>query len=97
MMNRIRKTGGITAGVSLVAFGVVFAARRFNPDLDVRTIISFWPVIFILLGIEILVSYFVSDGEKYRYDFVSVILIFAMLLFAVLMAGAELIFEYGCI
>lgn len=93
-MNRSRRVGGLTAGVSLVAFGVCFAVGMFVPDFNFWNIISFWPAVFILLGSEILFNYFTAGDEKAGYDFLSVFIIFIMLFFALTMAGAQILIEH---
>lgn len=46
-----RRIGTFTAGISLVAFGVLFLVHIFNPALNYRFIFTLWPVILILLGL----------------------------------------------
>lgn len=94
MMNRTRRVGGLTAGISLVAFGIAFAAGMLLPEFNFWNIISFWPVVFILLGAEILFNYFTAGNDKMGYDFLSVFIIFMMLFFALCMAGARVLGYY---
>ena len=92
-MNRTRRVGGLTAGLSLVAFGIFFAIGMFVPSIDFGDIISFWPAVFILLGGEILFNYFTSQNERTGYDIFSVIIVFIMLFFALCMAGAQVLID----
>lgn len=93
-MNRSRRVGGLTAGISLVVFGIFFAAGMIIPSIKFGDIISFWPVIFILLGGEILFNYFTSGNERAGYDIFSVAIVFVMLFFALCMAGAQVLIDY---
>ncbi|MPN20892.1 hypothetical protein SDC9_168271 [bioreactor metagenome] len=84
----IRRVGTFTMGLSLIATGLLSIYSLINPSFDILIAIKFSPAILILLGIEILVAYFVGSGEKIKYDFLSgfvcLILIGAGIGFAVL-------------
>ena len=53
---RIRRVGSITFGVVLVVTGILFLVEQFLPKLDYRNVFLFWPVILIMLGIEVLLA-----------------------------------------
>ena len=53
---RIRRVGSITFGVVLVTTGILFLTETFLPNLDYWIMFRFWPIILILLGIEVLMS-----------------------------------------
>ena len=53
---RIRRVGTVTFGIMLVVTGVLFLVHLFLPVLDVRIIIQFWPLILIMLGVEVLLG-----------------------------------------
>lgn len=53
---RIRRVGSITFGMVLVTTGFLFLTETFLPNLDYRFVFRFWPIILILLGIEVLMS-----------------------------------------
>ena len=53
---RIRRVGSITFGMVLVTTGILFLTETFLPNLDYRFVFRFWPIILILLGIEVLMS-----------------------------------------
>ncbi len=88
-----KRVGTFTAGITLIGFGILFILHMFEPSLNYRLIFSLWPAILILLGIEILVSYFAGDA-KLRYDAGAVVLILILALFAMGMAGAQFFLEH---
>lgn len=53
---RVRRTGSVTLGITLIAIGLVYLVKVFYPAFMVLEVMRFWPVIFIILGIEILVT-----------------------------------------
>ncbi len=53
---RVHKVGTITLGISLIVFGCLFLAHTFYPALNYEMIFHTWPIIFILLGLEVLLS-----------------------------------------
>ena len=59
----IHRMGTITAGITLVLTGVLFLVRLFFPFFDPYEVIRFWPVLLIMLGIEVLLA---SSGKTCR-------------------------------
>lgn len=93
---RTRRVGSVTFGLTLVLFGVLFLVHTVIPSLDYGIIFQCWPMVFVLLGIEILVENRRSDTEKYRfvYDFPAILMLVILLLFAMVMAAAEVSMQY---
>ncbi|MBQ9342087.1 MAG: hypothetical protein IJT81_07000 [Lachnospiraceae bacterium] len=89
---RTHRVGAITAGASLVGFGVVFLLQQFM-NLDFTFIIKFWPLVLIGLGAEIIASTFMDEGT-YKYDKGAIALIVIMLFFAFCMAGVTAVMQY---
>ena len=89
---RTHRVGAITAGASLVGFGIVFLLQQFLA-LDYVFIIKFWPLILISLGVEVIVSSFMEEGT-YKYDKGAIAIIILMMGFAFLMAAATEIMRY---
>lgn len=89
-----RRVGTLTAGVILLVFGGLFLLRLFWPAAEYRLVFSFWPLILLLLGVEILVSYFVNRPAVMRYDFGSIVLCILLSLFAMGMACADFVFTH---
>lgn len=89
-----RRIGTFTMGLCLLIFGILFLVHLFIPTLDYLLIFHLWPVIFILLGVEIL-YYSLRGGDKLmRYDIAAVILIIVLAIFAMGMAGMDLLLEH---
>lgn len=94
MNNRIRRVGTLSAGIVLVGFGVVFLLRMAFPALNYSLILSFWPVVLILLGFEMLYAYAFGKGDTVKYDGGAIAVIILLCIFAMCMAGGELVLEY---
>ena len=85
---QIRRGGSITFGITLVCYGILFLVHIFVPLIRYGFIFKCWPIIFILLGIEILVENYKCRTKEWKmvYDFPAVIMLGVMLLFAMVMA-----------
>ena len=92
-MSHNRRVGTLTAGLVLVIFGVLFLLRTFIPALDFRFIFSCWPVVLILLGLELLFSRFGPAEERLRYDGAAIFLVLVMAGFAMGMACVQFLME----
>lgn len=60
---RIHRVGSVTFGMVLIVTGVLFLIHLFLPKWDYRAIFQFWPLILIVLGIEVLLG---SRQETYE-------------------------------
>lgn len=89
-----RRVGTFTAGIVLIAFGILFLLRLKFPNLSISIIISLWPLILIFLGIEILAAYVINKEEKMRYDAAAIMLIVVLSFFAMGMAGTEFVINH---
>ena len=89
---RTHRVGSITTGLSLIAFGVLFVLHLFMNVISYEMIFKLWPVILIGLGVEVLLSNFA--GDKQVYDKGAICLMFVIAIFAMGMAGAELLMKY---
>lgn len=90
---RVRRVGSVTFGLTLVCYGAMFLIHVFFPMLKYEYIFRLWPIVFLLLGGEILVENHKSgtDGCRIVYDFAAVVMLGLMLLFAMFMA----VVDYG--
>lgn len=50
----IRRVGSVTFGVVLIVTGILFLIHLFFPAMDFYSVYRFWPVMLILLGLEVL-------------------------------------------
>ncbi len=91
-----RRVGTVSFGITLVCYGILFLTHIFVPMVRYSFIFRCWPVVFILLGLEILVeSHKCKSGEwKMIYDFPAVIMLGIMLLFAMVMAAIDFEMAY---
>ena len=71
------KVGTITLGVTMVAIGVLYLAQIFFGVAEYGWICKLWPVIFILLGVEILLANARKNGE-FIYDKTGIVLTFVL-------------------
>lgn len=81
---RSHKVGTVTLGLSLVCMGVLFLAHMFFPEVSYGFIYKLWPVIFILLGMEILLSHHSRSLGEFIYDKTAIVLVALLILFAML-------------
>lgn len=88
---RIHRVGTITAGMSMIAFGILMLCHSVFGFIDYQTVFSLWPVILIGLGLELLLSNFAE--KRIVYDKAAVVLLIMMMFFAIGMAMAEIYME----
>ncbi len=96
---RIRRVGSVTFGLMLICYGVMFLVHIFVPNMTYSVIFRCWPLVFILLGVEILAENrgCKTDRDKIVYDFPAVLMLGIMLLFAMCMAVMDYAMEGGTI
>ncbi len=94
-----RRVGSVTFGLTLICFGIMFLIHIIVPALRYDIIFRLWPIVFILLGLEILVENHRSGqaGYKLVYDFPAVIMLVLMLFFAMMLAAVDYAMMHGCI
>lgn len=93
---RTRRVGSVTFGLTLILFGVLFLIHIVEPSLNYEVIFNLWPVVFVLLGIEILIENHRSNTRQYKfiYDFPAILMLIMMLLFAMVMAVVDYSMHY---
>lgn len=85
------RVGTITTGLSMVVFGVLFLVHLLFNVLNYEMIFSFWPLMLVSLGMELLLSNF--SKKKLVYDKAAVFLLIMMTLFVMGMAAADVCME----
>ncbi len=95
---KVRRVGSVTFGIVLIVTGILFLIHIFFPGFNYFLIYRFWPVILILLGLEVLAgsrhkTYEVTDNQgnvveqsKTVYDVAAILLMITMTAFAMCMA-----------
>ncbi|AJA47536.1 hypothetical protein CPAST_c14610 [Clostridium pasteurianum DSM 525 = ATCC 6013] len=74
----MKKTGTLTLALSLIYYGIWLAFTNINNDMAKKLFI-FWPAVFILLGMEVLVNFReINSAKKVGFN---VGIIFMILLF----------------
>lgn len=89
-----RRVGTFTTGLVLVMFGVMFLLRLIYPGIHYLKIASLWPIILIILGIEIIAYYLINKEEIIKYDFGAIILIILISFFAMGMGCMEYVITH---
>jgi predicted membrane protein len=78
-----KRVGSITFGIMLIVFGITFFIQSVF-KIDVAKYVSmFWPIIFILLGIEIL-YYNTKSDIIVKYDIKGTIFLFIIICFGMM-------------
>jgi len=86
------RVGSITAGVSMIIWGVIFILHEINIIVDLRIALRLWPLILVGLGVEIL--WFNVRRKNIIYDKAAVFLMIIMTGFSMMMAFADAGFKY---
>lgn len=79
------RIGRNTFGITLIAFGILAILQMFVKFEVLRYALMLWPIIFILLGIEV-IYYNNKKDVNIKYDVAGIILMFLILGFGVLMS-----------
>jgi signal transduction histidine kinase len=79
---KIKRVGTISMAVVLIAFGIVLFLSQINKFSALNMVLKMWPVILILIGLEVLwYRYaFKDEGAVIKYDFFSIFTIFIILI-----------------
>lgn len=93
-MTKNRRVGTLSAGISLVVFGMLYLLHLGIPAITFRLIASLWPAVLILLGIEMILAYIINKEDRMHYDAGSVILILVLAVFSICMAAAQTAMDY---
>ncbi|WP_368488186.1 DUF5668 domain-containing protein [Clostridium sp. BJN0013] len=88
-MIRGRRVGTFTSGVLLIVFGVMFLMHSIFRNINYNLIISLWPAILILIGIEIIIAYIVNKEEKLSYDTGAIFIVMVLCIFAMIMGAIQ--------
>lgn len=77
--NNARRVGTFTMGLYLVIAGIVAIFATFKPDFDFMLLLKLTPIVFVLLGIEVLIYHFALKTEKIKYDIFSIFICFILI------------------
>ena len=90
----VRRVGSITMGLTLIAAGVLLCVWLIHPGNYIFTALKLSPLILVLLGVEIIVSFTVFRDKRLKYDFLSIILCFVLLIAAGTGTAVALVGQY---
>lgn len=108
---RIHRVGSLTLGLTLLLFGVLFLLHTVGLAISYEMILRLWPVVLIILGIEILLAVrterisYAKDQPDSRsenpakvwfFDKTAIWLIILMSFFSMGMAVADMSIHYIC-
>ena len=82
---KTRRVGTLTLGVTMVFTGILYFVNMFIPAISYNMIFRAWPLVFILLGTEILVKNIKSEESVWVYDKWGIVLTMGLSLFAMFM------------
>ncbi len=94
-MSKGRRVGTLTSGVVLVVFGVLFLLKNAVPGLNYWMLLSYWPAILVMMGLELLLCHFLGKEEKLRIDVGSVFIMLLLTGMAFFLAAVQFCFEHG--
>lgn len=97
LKNRVHKVGTMTLGITLVVAGIAFLMHLFYPALTYYDIMKAWPVVFIFLGIEVLLSAFrmKDDTQPMVYDKAAIFITAMLILFAMFAGSISMAMEHA--
>ncbi len=79
---KIKRVGTISMGIVLIAFGLILFLSQINKFSAFNLVLKIWPIILILLGLELLWYRYSSKDEAVviKYDWFSILCIFLVLI-----------------
>lgn len=93
---KIKRVGTISMGIVLISFGVILFLSQVNKFSALNMVLKIWPLILILMGLEVLWYRYMSkdEGIVIKYDLFS---IFTILIILIVNMGIFTISESGLI
>lgn len=84
-ITRKHRVGTITLGAGMIGVGSLFLGHMIFPDLSYTWVYKVWPVILIMLGVEILFANSKKEKE-FIYDKTAIMLVAFLVLFTMSLA-----------
>jgi len=96
-MKRQWRVGTLSMGVLLIALGIIMLVSQILEVSVIEHIIKWWPIILIMIGLEILVYVFLSkqNETKVKFDVFSIIVISIMMIASVGVYGVTALVQSG--
>ncbi len=83
---KIHKVGTLTFGITLIAMGILFLVQLFFTGFPLKIALQVWPIVFILLGVEILCANRKAEQQEFVYDKIAIMLTMVLMCFAMFLA-----------
>jgi hypothetical protein len=89
------RVGTLSMGILLIIVGILLLYGELNGISTINLIFTWWPVILITLGIEVLahVYFSIEESPKIKYDGFSIFIILLIVLVTLSAYGAKLAIE----
>lgn len=87
------KVGSISAGVILIAIGLLWFLQSFISFPYLKILLNTWPIACILLGIEILAFHLLRKEENLRFHWFSIILLIFVMITSIAFSFGHLAFK----
>lgn len=92
---KVRRVGSITGGTILILIGVLCLIHIFYPALQYEYILRGWPLILILIGVEMLIANVANTEQmEIKYDVAAIVLVFILVIFAMCMGFLEYVVDH---
>ena len=75
----MKRIGTISAAAGLIYLGSWMIINKINPDLGAE-VYKWWPLVIVILGVEVLVHFSRKDGERVGFNFLIVPVLILMLI-----------------
>jgi DUF4097 and DUF4098 domain-containing protein YvlB len=75
----MKRIGTISAAAGLIYLGAWMIISKVNPDLG-AAVFKWWPMVIVILGVEVLIQFSRKDGEKVGFNFLIVPVLIFMLI-----------------
>ena len=90
---RVHRVGTITTGLCFIGYGILFLLHTSLGLFSYQTIFSFWPLILISLGVEVLLS--AKLFSNFIYDKAGAFMMILMGIFAMCMGMCEMVINHA--
>lgn len=96
-MHREWRVGTLSMGILLILFGCTLFISQLKGWPSVEQIFKLWPIILIMLGLEVLGYLFFSRKEmsRVKYDGFSIFIILLIMLFSIGAYAVKMLVDYG--
>lgn len=91
----VRRVGTLTMGVALIIVGAAICAGLFAPQIDFLLLFRLSPLVLVALGCEIVFASFREKEMRLKYDFLSMVVCFFLIVGSLGAACVPTVMEYA--